>query len=281
MPKAPFDFYKELEGYNFLDKILFDIVRTNMAESGPGGSMDYGTLGNFIVGTVGSKYALPARMDYNNDKVRSYIDSLGYSPQVKDKLSEFRNKRVTIDADGRAVPRDKVAEVQVGSVPFQNLDYVRRLAAELSARPENMEPEDRLRYDEGEALKGQASAAKTAAGAQNKRAMNEEKRIDGEIEAEIQRLEAEVLAREAELLADTEREKRAAQNAYDLAKIRGDAETRTAELEGQNMTNYANAVNKGRMDMYKLQMEQYNKDKRQNNIYNALDSVGDLLQQFR
>ena len=274
MPKEPFDFYKELEGYNFLDKILFDIVRTNMAESGPGGSMDYGTLGNFIVGHGGAKYALPARMDYNNAKVRSYIDNLGYSPQVKDKLSEFSNKRVTIDADGRAVPKDKVAEVQVGSVPFQNLDYVRRLAAELSARPENMNAKDRLDYNKGE-------AAQTAAGAQQQTAENEGRRIDGQIEAEIQRLEAEILATEAKILADAESEKRAAESAYDLAKIKADQSKREAELQGQNMTNYANAVNKGRMDMYKLQMEQYNKDRRQDNIYNALDSVGDFLQQFR
>ena len=281
MPKEPFDFYKELEGYNFLDKILFDIVRTNMAESGPGGSMDYGTLGNFIVGSVGGKYALPARMDYNNDKVRSYIDSVGYSPQVKDKLSEFRNKRVTIDADGRAVPKDKVAEVQGGSVPFQNLDYVRRLAAELSARPENMKPADRLDYDKGKAALGTAAAAQTAAGAQNKTALNEEKRIEGNIAAEIQKLEAEILAGEAKLAAEAESEKRAAESAYDLAQIEGRQAEREAELEGQNLTNYANAVNKGRMDMYKLQTEQYNKDRRQNNIYNALDSVGDFLQQFR
>ena len=152
---------------------------------------------------------------------------------------------------------------------------------ELSARPENMKPADRLDYDKGKAALGTAAAAQTAAGAQNKTALNEEKRIEGNIAAEIQKLEAEILAGEAKLAAEAESEKRAAESAYDLAQIEGRQAEREAELEGQNLTNYANAVNKGRMDMYKLQTEQYNKDRRQNNIYNALDSVGDFLQQFR
>ena len=293
-PNKPFNFYDEVNSYNWLENMLYGLVRSGMKRNEEkGGAIEYGPASWLIRGLGSRRYDLPARQAFMNEEVKQYINELENEvnrgnrvlktgeqmpPQtigrkILDKIKPFADKRIQVGETGEA--------------PFGNKAFLQEYINRLVENPDNLPVETRNQIITGNEVQSKADFNQKQGQVAEYVAETGRIEKEGDIDLAIQTLKAEIAEKRAARTAKIESEKRAAKEEYERRKLENDAAIKQAEIERTGLIDYANIKNEGATERYKLGLEQYQEDRedrrrlqRQQSILEGLDSFGDLLQNF-